>query len=251
MKKALKYILTAAIWLGIWQALATLAVREEILLPSIPATTSALYALVGEGGFWKSVLYSLARITAGFALGTAAGTALAVITSLSEALKIFFSPLMSIIKSTPVASFIILALVWLKSGNVPVFTAFLIVLPVIWANTATGIIQTDADLLEMSRAFGMKRSTVVFKIYIPSVLPYFSAAVKTAVGMAWKAGIAAEVICTASSSIGGGIYDSKVYLDTPSLFAWTIVVVILSIVLEKLIVKLIGQREGRAKNDKA
>ncbi len=246
MKKTLKYIFIAAIWLGIWQVLASAVVKEEILLPDVPRVASALYELAGKSGFWKSVLYSLVRITAGFSAGTLAGIVLAALTSFFPAVRTFFSPVMSIIKATPVASFIILALVWLKSGNVPVFTSFLIVLPVVWANVATGISSTDAALLEMAHAFRMKPGKMLTKIYIPSARPYFSAAVKTGIGMAWKAGIAAEVICTPLNSIGGGIYNSKVYLDTPSLFAWTVAVVVLSIVLEKLLVLLIDFGERRS-----
>ena len=141
-----------------------------------------------------------------------------------------------LIKSTPVASFIILALVWLTGQWVPVFISFLMVLPVVYSNVFQGLREVDPKLLEMAKVYGMNRQKRVMKIYIPSVLPYMMAACRTALGLSWKAGVAAEVIGVTKNSIGRQLYYSKIYLETADLFAWTAVVIIMSIALEKCFV---------------
>lgn len=234
MKKAARAAFVALIWLAIWEGLA-LAVGREVLLPAPTAVVRALWRLAGTGSFWRSVLGSLLRILSGFAAGVAGGCLLAALTARFRFCRTLFSPALSVVKATPVASFILLALVWLRAGAVPVFATFLIVLPLVWANVQAGIDATDAKLLEMARAYGMPWHRVALHVYAPSVRPYFRAATTTGMGMAWKAGIAAEVICTPMLAVGSGLYDAKISLDTAGLFAWTAVVILLSVALEKLI----------------
>ena len=136
------------------------------------------------------------------------------------------------------ASFIILAILWLSVENVPAFTAMLIVLPTVWANTEKGILSVDKDLLQMGKAFGLSPYESFIRITVPSVKPFFIAAVNSGVGMAWKAGIAAEVICPHGKSIGAALQDSKIYFETVDTFAWTAAVVILSVILEKALLRL-------------
>lgn len=184
-------------------------------------------------------------------LGVLAGAVLAVLTSLSSWLYSIFRPMLTVIKSTPVVSFIILALVWMEKSTVPVFISFLMVTPMIWANLAGGIRETDRNLLEMAKTYGFTKRQIVQKIYIPSVMPSLLTALTTAIGFAWKAGIAAEVISTPRQSIGSQLYNAKVYLETVDLFAWTVVVVVLSMALEKLIVYFIGKIGSSAKGGAA
>lgn len=247
LNKWLRKALVVLLWLMIWAAVAR-AVGHTLLLPSPLQTLQALTKLMVKGSFWLSVAHSILRIAFGFLLGTGFGILLAVLTSRFVLCRDFFMPLLSVIKATPVASFIILALVWIKADGVPAFATLLIVLPVSWANIAEGIAATDKDLLEMARAFAMPPAKKLSKVYFPSVLPYLRAAVTTGMGMAWKAGVAAEVICTPKNAVGSLLYSAKVYLDTPGLFAATAVVILLSILLEKAVRLLIGGREGRRQN---
>ncbi|MDO4542875.1 MAG: ABC transporter permease subunit, partial [Bacillota bacterium] len=241
MAKILRPAIIALIWLGIWEGL-YLAVGLDVLLPSPLATFQELIRLCGTGAFWQSVLFSMLRIIAGFILGLATGIVLAAFTSSFGIVRDFISPLMSIIKSTPVASFIVLALVWMNKETVPIFTAFLIVLPLVWTNISQGITNTDKGLLEMADAYNMSFKAKLKHIFIPSVWPYFTAAATTSLGMAWKAGIAAEVIATPLLSIGKGIYNSKIYLNTTELFAWTVAIIILSMAVEKLMSHLLNKK---------
>lgn len=243
MKNLLKPVIIAVLWLLIWEIL-YLIVNLEVLLPSPITTFKELIRLCGEISFWQSVLFSMFRILIGFMLGIITGVLLAILTSSLKAAQDFFAPMISIARSTPVASFIVLALVWIDKGSVPIFTSFLIVFPVAWGNISQGIKETDLQLLEMSSAFKMPFKSKIKYIYIPSVWPYFTAAATTSMGMAWKAGIAAEVIATPLYSIGRGIYNSKIYLNTTELFAWTIVIIILSIILEKIITHFLGKKRA-------
>ena len=239
--KIIRRIIFAFIWLGIWQMI-YLTVNKEILIVSPFHVVKRLWELCSESGFWLTVAGSIFKIMLGFFAALAAGSLLAWLTSASEAVYEFIYPVISIVKATPVASFIILALVWLKSFRIPSFIAFLIVLPVVWSNISQGIKNTDSKLLDMSKVFGFNFMKKVKLIYLPSVKPSIISAFTTGIGMAWKAGIAAEVLAKPINSIGGEIYNAKVYLETADLFAWTAVVIILSVIIEKLLMRLISWR---------
>ena len=154
---------------------------------------------------------------------------------------------MNVVRSTPVASFIILALVWMNKRSVPVFTSFLMVMPIVWSNISTGINSTDKELLEMSKAYKVPKRKIISKVYVPSVMPEVYNSVTTGLGFAWKSGVAAEVLSTPLNSIGTELYNSKVYLETTDLFAWTAVIIIMSAILEKAAVYLLGKLFNRYK----
>lgn len=243
----LKTPVALAVWILLWY-IASEIIGMELLIPSPSAVTKAFAALAADKEFYVSCLSSLVKVLTGWAAGIIAGIILGTLTHLSSVMKAFFQPMLHIIKSTPVASFIVLALVLMSSKSVPVFTCALITAPVIWANVSEGLSAPDKRLLEMARVFNMSRKKKISHIYIPSALPYFSAAATTTMGLAWKAGIAAEVICSPKNTIGAGISDAKVYLETPSLFAWTITVIILSVILEKIIGRLLTSKKKANRN---
>ena len=246
LKKIGKKIFIALIWLGIWQILSAI-VGLSVLFPSPFDTFTELKNLAVTGEFWLSVLFSVIRISIGFIAGTIAGVLTGAVSSFLKGFGEFLTPAVSIIKATPVASFIILAVIWLKTGNIPSFATALIVFPFVYSNIRTGFQETDRQLIEMSDAFGVPFGRKLLKLYIPSVKPYFISAATTAMGLAWKAGIAAEVICNPTTSIGNGIYESKVYFEPAQMFAWTAVVVILSILLEKAMLMILRKEKS---NDK-
>ncbi len=245
MKRFLQSLAAAVFWLAVWQGI-YIAVGKEILVPSPLSVFLKLLEFCSNEKFWISVFVSLSRVTLGFIIGTALGVLFAVLTAKSSFIRFLLNPLLHTIKATPVASFIILAVIWLEVGNVPVLTAVLVVLPGVWANVERGLLAVDPKLLEMGKAFKIGKKRMMLKIIAPSVKPYFFAAVNSAMGMAWKAGIAAEVICPYKNSIGTALHDSKIYLETTELFAWTAVVVALSVLLEKLVL-LIVEKGGKGR----
>lgn len=246
LKKAVTALSVAVIWVLVWQALSAAASRGGLglLLPAPLQTLAALGELVTQKSFYVSCAKTLLRVVTGWFFGLTTGVILGILTFLSKALKALFSPVLHIVKATPVASFIIAALVLMSAQKVPAFTGFLITLPVVWANISEGLAAPDKKLLEAAAFFKMSKKNTVRFIYVPAIKPYFAAAATTAMGLSWKACVAAEVICTPSGSIGQGIYNAKVYLETPSLFAWTGVVIILSIILEKIIKAVIAKFAG-------
>lgn len=191
--------------------------------------------------FWSTVFFSLLRVIIGFILAVVSGVILAWFSYRYNIVYNFVYPVLSVIKAAPVASFIILALLWIRSGHVPAFISFLMVLPMIWSNVLQGFKETDRKLLEMADVFDFSVQRKIKMIYIPQVIPYFKTSCITGLGFAWKSGIAAEVISTPELSIGRKLYESKIYIETPELFAWTLTVIILSILAEKVFSTLLNR----------
>lgn len=243
LKKLLKSILSVTFWIFVWFIIAKI-VNREVLVASPFSVLKRMIELGQTQIFWISALMSMVRILIGFIIGVVSAIIFAVLAVRFKIVDILLEPLLIIIKSTPVASFIILAIVWLELTHVPIFASFLMVFPVMWTNIYTGIKSTDKDLLEMVNIFKFKKSKVLTKLYVPSVMPYFTSGCITSIGLSWKAGIAAEVLCTPRDSIGKYLHESKIYLETADLFAWTIVIIILSLLLEKMVIKGI-KRSGR------
>lgn len=243
-KEALRGIGVTLIWLVIWQA-ASMAVSSEFLLPSPMQTAKSLFMLMWQGGFWGSTLASVLRVVAGYLAAVILGTILGALTAALPFADALLRPLRSIIKATPVASFILLVWLWMQTNTVPAFTAFLMVLPLIWANVQEGIRATDAQLLEMAKLFHFGHKKTLRMVYLPSVLPHLLAACATGLGFAWKASVAAEVLVRTANSIGKNLIESKNYLETADMFAWTAVVIALSILLERLFVRILR----RIRND--
>ena len=235
IKKTLKYSVITLLWLGIWQLIA-MAVGQELLFPTPIAVTIRLGELLGTAEFYRTVAHSLLRILIGMIAGTLIGAAGGLLTAFFSLARDFFAPPLAIIKSTPVASFIILLVLWFNRDMTPLIIASMMVTPVVWTNVETGILSTDKNLLEMAKAYKMSPISKIRHIYLPSIAPYFLAALKSSLGMAWKAGIAAEVLLLPLISIGKMIAESKTMLETVDLFAWTVVVIVLSVIIEKTMV---------------
>ena len=236
--KSARQFLAIGFWLLVWHIGAKM-LGQEILLVSPARAFSTLFSLMGTGDFYESVLFSLSRILLGFALALVAGVVLGAAAKFSSFIRALAQPLMQAAKATPVASFIILALIWIKSANLSVFTSFLMGLPVFYTNILRGLDNADVRLLEMAQVFGIPMPSRLRAIYAPAAYPFLLSAISSSFGMCWKAGVAAEVIGIPEGSIGEALYRAKIFLDTPDLFAWTIAVMLLSVALEKLIFALI------------
>lgn len=237
-KSILKKIFVIAFWLAVWQVL-YLLIGQNILFSSPIDVGKRLFILGQESFFWKSIGISMLRILLGYVLGLFFGFLLAICTAFSPTMRSFLHPLLSVIRATPVNSFILLMLFWFTTGMIPVYMTFLMVLGLVWANVEEGFAAADPDLLEMTQVFGFGKIQTFKHLYLPAVKPFFSAASITALGFAWKSGIAAEVICHPSFAIGSQLYNAKVYLETVDMLAWTFVVILISMVLEKLVTRLL------------
>lgn len=241
LKKLLYALPAPAFWLGVWQLCAFLVDRRlegrgnELLLPYPASVWKVLVCLAGTGGFWAAVLSSLGRIAAGLAMGILFGALLAVLTCASLWADRLLSPAIRVVRAAPVASFILLVLLWTGRDSVPAIISALMVMPVVWDSLSRGIQAVDPKLLELARCCRFSRWKTLWLICLPSLRPHILSALTTAAGLAWKSGVAAEVLCLPEPSLGQRIYYTKYYLNIPELFAWTAVTVALSLVLERVL----------------
>lgn len=244
-KNFVKNLLATLFWLAVWHML---AVRWDnfLLLPTPLQVLRRMGELAVTAQFWQIVAVSVGRILLGALSAMALGVLLAVLTTASSVADALAAPAMTVIQATPVASFAILVLLWMDRDLVPALICGMMVLPVVWSNVCAGIHAADPQLLEMARVYHLPPLTIARRIYIPTVLPYFRAACTGALGLGWKAGIAAEVLTVPGKSIGRMISESKLYLLTEDLFAWTLAVVLLSLGLQKIILKLLAGRKSHA-----
>ena len=234
-----------AFWLLVWQA-ASMALGQEFLLASPVSAAARLFVLVRTAAFWGTVGYSALRILGGFLLACAGGVVCAALAVRFRRVRELIAPLVAAVKATPVASFIIVVLIWVPPRNLSLLIAFLMVFPPIYLNLLEGIARTDPKLLEMARVFRVPFSRRLKGIYLPQTLPYFRSACSLALGLCWKAGVAAEVIGLPTGSLGERLYTAKIYLETPDLFAWTATIVAVSVLFEKGFLRLVTLAERRS-----
>lgn len=240
--KYLKNAFIIIFWLIVWQ-IAAMAVNQAILLPKPVMVGKTLLRFLGESEFWLAITHSLLKIMLGFFLAMILGSGLAFLGAKFSFVHQLIYPILSIIKSTPVASFIILALIWINSANLSTFIAFLMVLPMFYANIYQGLKNVDVKLLEVAKVFGLNKRRTFREVYLPSLKPYLISTCTIGLGFAWKSGVAAEVIGLPAKTIGNQLYYAKVYLQTDELFAWTAAIIVLSIFLEKLLLKILKKLE--------
>lgn len=233
-RRILNKIAVVIVYFSVWE-IAALLIGSQLLFPDPIATITRLFALIQQKETWIAASLTMLRVLGGYAIGIILGICMAILTVKSPFISQLLSPLRGVIKATPVTSFILLALLWLTSTLVPTFIALLMVLPIVWSNVDQAIRDVDPDLLEMANAFRFSNLKLVKCIYIPAVLPQFLTACTTALGFAWKSGVAAEIITLPKISVGYHLYQSKLTLETVDLFAWTFLVIVLSMILEQVL----------------
>ena len=254
MKKATAHnrirLWAVVVWLLLWQGASMVFARlwphGHLLLSSPVEALTRLAELSVTVAFWRAVGSSAAHIFGGFLLSCALGVVLAAASACSRAVRELLYPLVAAVKAVPVVSFIILALVWLDADQLSLFISALMVFPPVYLNVLAGIGSADAQLLEMAQVFRVPFSRQLRGIYLPAVLPHFRSAASLALGLCWKAGLAAEVIGLPVGSMGEALYNAKVYYETSDLFAWTAVIVVISLVFEKLFLYLVDWTAGKA-----
>ncbi len=246
--KRLLVFVSVLIWGVIWHA-SSLAINRPLLLPSPLEVFARIYALIKSPFFWQISFISLWRILSGFIWGVLLGIFLSALSHKIYPLRIFVSPVISVLRATPVASFIILVWSFTGSERLPVFISAIMVLPLVYENMLTGLDGVKAELKEVAWVYDFSLKDKLNALYLPEIMPYFTSALTASLGLAWKAGIAAEVLAYTASSIGRELYRAKSTLEINDLFAWTIWIILLSIALEyvaKQILKLFTRRRKNA-----
>lgn len=230
----------AGFWLVVWQ-IAAMIIGQEVFLVSPLQALGTLLELLPQAEFWQRIGFSAGRILLGFGLGAVSSLLLAVAAERWGWVEDLLSPVMQLVKATPVASFIILALVWVSGSSLSVLISFLMVLPVLYSAVRTGLESADVQLLEMAKVFRLPLGRRLRAIWLPAVLPAFRQGCSVALGICWKSGVAAEVIGLPDGSIGDALYRAKITLSTGELFAWTFVIILLSAAFEKLFLALLDR----------
>ena len=247
-KERVKKILSSAavllFWLFVWQ-LSYYAIGRDLLLASPASVFIRITELVRTPVFWQIILSSFLRIMAGFLLGLVLGTVLAAVSAKWKFIYKLLQFPMSIVKATPVASFVILALIWISGRRLSTFISFLMVLPMVWSGVYQGILSADPLLLEAAETYRLSPMGKLRAVYVPAVMPHLLSVSRVAMGFAWKSGIAGEVIAIPKNTIGSMLYNAKVYLETTDLFAWTTVIILLSVIIEKLFAALMERGAGK------
>ncbi|MCH3947766.1 MAG: ATP-binding cassette domain-containing protein [Olsenella sp.] len=244
-RDALRRAGAVAFWLLVWQ-LASMTVGSELLLAGPLAVLVRLAQLVPTAVFWITVGFSLARIAAGFAVAFVLGLALGLAAHRWPALAELLAPAVSFLKSVPIVCVIVLLLMWVGSARVSAIAVFLAVFPAIYFSVLEGCTAASPGLGELLRVMGVPGWRRFLADTWQQLLPYLVATCRNACGMAWKAGVAAELIGSPRGSMGERIYQAKLLLETGDLFAWTIVVVALSWACEKAFLALLRATGGWA-----
>lgn len=245
-KFLLHTLLPIVFWLAVWE-IAALIYNHSYFLPGIPETAAALCRIIISPEFPKTVTLTLLRIFAGILFGAIFGALLAIISHKIKFVYSLVSPINSVIKATPVATIIILLWISMNGNALAIFVAFLMVFPIIFQNLYDAFASIDSELIEVSRIFEFSYKKRLKLLILPALKQYFIPAFVTAIGLAFKAEIAAEIIAGVKSSIGQMIYYSKDALATDEMFAWTIVGVTFSIVIERLAKLLLIPKNARKK----
>lgn len=233
-KKRKIYLLSGiTFWILFWWVM-SIFVGEKLFLPSPFTVIKTMLFLLGEKEFWSDISFSAVRVIISYGLSFVLALVFGIVGGCYEKVDILLSPLVKAMRSIPVASIVILVLLWVKSRNLSLVVSFLVVFPLLYESVLSGMRNTDSLLLEAADNYGIKGYRRLRYIYLPSLFPYLENGIKSSLGLCWKSAMAAEVIGLPSHSIGSRLYEAKVYLDTPSLFAWTVAIVLLAVVFEKL-----------------
>lgn len=240
-KKPYEGLLILGVWLGVWTLMASRI--SAFYLPSPLDTGKTLLALLSVKDTYIIIGYSLVRVLVGLFFAILLGISTGILAGVSNTVYKLLQPVLVAIKSTPVVSFIILAILYMKSDYVPSFCGMLLCYPIIYYNVIEGYRTVDAQLVNMSIVYNVPLKRQLLKLYLPSMTPYIFAGILTSIGIAWKGTIAAEVISVLQKSIGNEIYNGKIYLDIPSVFAWTIIIIVCSLIMEKTTKKIISRNK--------
>lgn len=233
-KKLLLGTAATLFWLLVWYLIAIL-IDKELILPGPVSVFKKIGEWIVTASFWGVIANSLSNILLGILLGFVLGTLTALLTTYVKPFEILLRPLTTLIKVTPVASFILLLILWTRRETVPSTVSVLIVFPIVWANISQGIVSVNKELVEVAKTFKLPFFKKIIYLYVPSVLPSVISALRSSIGLAWKAGISAEILALPHETIGYEMAEAKNFFVRTDVFAWTVVIIILSVIIEKII----------------
>ena len=232
-KRTIGIALSVLLWIGLWTYLAY-RLNKPVLLPYPKAVGQAILKMIRDREFLRIVWGSFTHVTAGFLLALLLGIVFGALAGLFEIVEILLVPGVKLVKTVPVVSFIILLLFFVKPAGIGFVISLLMVFPVVYENMRKGIAGADGKLLEAAKVFRIPFLNRLSYLIIPAAVPYTLAASSAGLSLCWKAGIAAELIAQSPNSIGHELYYAKLYVDAESVFAWTAIIILVSVLFEKV-----------------
>ncbi|MBQ7727023.1 MAG: ABC transporter permease subunit [Clostridia bacterium] len=236
LARLIRTVLAIAFWIAVWLIVASLANRNLLLKIPLPGEVlTTLFDDLKLQEFWKAVGTSVLHIVIGYICALAVGFAGGMISGISGWFRSFSMPLMHMIRAIPVAAFVILAWLWVPNSVLPSVIAFLMVLPIVWGHVDAALLAIDNHFIDLSKMDGANRIQTAFFVQLPMIHDPLRTGCLNGFGIAWKAGVAAEVICNPTGTIGSLLQKAKTGIDYPQVFAVTVAIVLVSVALEQLL----------------
>ena len=236
----LEVTLSCVTFLIIWQVLAVF-INSDIYLPTIGQTLSSLEEIVMQDRFYLDIVFSVGRSLLSFILALIVALVLGVTSYSFRFIRNFFKPVNTLAQSIPNMILIVLALIWFDKDSASFIVGFMIVFPILYDNILGALIGIDKSILEMVSVYKVNQKDKIIKIYLPSIKFRLLPVLISVFSLAFKIVIAGEVYGQPSYGIGTMIQVEKMNFNTSGIFAWLIIILIITMILE-VIKKLVLRR---------
>ena len=233
-KRVIYFIIGIIIFIALWSFISK-KINSEIIFPNIKSIINKLLEIVSEKSFYKDLMYSIVRVFTAFILSFFSAFLFGVLSGIFLSLRYILMPIINFIRTIPTIPLILVAVIWFDNNTVPIFVSMLVIFPIIYDAITNGIINVDKNLIEMSLSYNVSLKNQIISLYIPSIKPYVLTALSQSMGITWKSILAAEILALPSFGIGSRLYESHLYLDTVSLFAYSLIAVIFNAIFEIII----------------
>jgi len=219
--------ISKVVLIGIWIILSAI-VQNEVIFPTINSTFKSLVEIVKDPDFINIIVSSLLRSLCGFLISLFLAVFMGILSSVSKLIYNMMIPILGFLSSIPTMAIIILALIWLHNEVVPMFVGFIMVFPILYETVQKGILNVDKKILEMCKLYKVSRETIIRDIYIPSIFINISMVFDSALSTNLKMVIAGEALSQPKFAIGSSLQIEKMYLNTSGVFAWIIIILLIS-----------------------
>ncbi|MEI0747545.1 ABC transporter permease [Brachyspira pulli] len=233
-KNIIYFILGIIIFILLWFFI-SLKINSEIVFPNILIIIKKLIEIILEKSFYKDLFLSLIRVFITFILSFLLAIIFGILSGIFSSIRYMLMPIINFIRTIPTIPLILVAIIWFDNNTVPIFVSMLVIFPIMYDAVVNGIINVDKNLIEMSLSYNVSLKNQIISLYIPSIKPYILTAVSQSMGITWKSILAAEILALPSLGIGSKLYESHLYLDTVSLFAYCLIAVIFNGIFEIII----------------
>lgn len=244
MKKRLHWLTSAILFAGLillWQLLSL--GRKTLIFPSPYEVAQSMAAILTGNRFLPSVINTVKAVLISFAAAFVPALVLGITSKFMPFLSRVMEDISGIIRSVPTVAIILMALLLLPVSVTPVVICFFVVFPVLYTNIAEGLVSTNPQLLEMAKIYRVSTGRIIRSIYIPSLKPFIAAGSRSALGLSFKIMVTAEVFNFVNqNTIGAQMYMHKIQIDLAGIIAWTIIVVILSLLFDVALKKLFKEK---------